>query len=211
MSAPDLAALLDHAATLLRADEGRHQPAQFPMMVDGGEVLCVARLVWRLFDTGPRVVVADVAAGLTLCQSLPGRPFELAYQADDAGDCTGEPDTVPASLEPGALVAPVYLAHLVDRAADRLKAEGWHQSAAVTWWADGVPTAYTARIDWARHELAPRVIVFDGVSGGFVCQSLPGKLHQIDPRTYSIDPPPDVAAEHQRRQRTDRRSGAAAR
>lgn len=209
MSAPDLVRLLEHAAGLLRADEGRHGPAQFPVAVEGGEALCVARLVWRLDDAGPRVVVADVATGRTLCQSLPGVPFDLDHHADDSRGGADVRACEAAALAPGALPPPPYLAHLVARAASRLQAQGWHQSAAFTWWSPGHALTCTARIDWAPAELAPRVVVFDGLTGDFMCRSLPGRLHEMDPCTWSSgETAPDLMAEYEHQQRAGRRSGA---
>ena len=203
MSAPDLGRLLIRAASLLHADEGQHQPARFAMRLDDCDFQCVARLVWRLHDSGLRVVVADAVTGRTLCESLPGRPYDVDRHEDDDD---GQPST-PAGQADSETKFPSFMAELVDRAASRLKAEGWRQSVAFTWWADGESAPYTARIDWSPNEIAPRVIVFNGRSGDFVCQSLPGKLYQIDPLTWCHDVAPDVVAEYDHRQRQQRAVG----
>ncbi len=201
--------LLENAAGLLRADERRHHPAHFVVRQCEGDVRCVARLVWRLQDAGLRVVVADAGTGCTLCESLPGRAYDLERHADDdEGGSAAAPASTSATAG-GDGEFPRYMADLVDRAASRLKAEGWRQSVAFTWWTDGVALAYTARIDWASGEFDPRVIVFNGLSGDFVCQSLPGRLHEIDPDTWSIDVAPDVVDEYEyHRQRGTLRPGA---
>ena len=203
MSAPDLGRLLIRAAALLHFNEGQPQPARFAMRLDDCDFQCVARLVWRLHDSGLRVVVADAVTGGALCESLPGRLYDLDRHDDDDGQ-----PTTPAGQADSETKFPSFMAELVDRAASRLKAEGWHQSIAFTWWADGESSPYTARIDWSPNEMAPRVIVFNGGSGDFVCQSLLGKLYEIDPHTWCRDVAPDVVAEYDHRQCQQRQQRA---
>jgi len=208
MIAPDFARLMERAAGLLHADEGRHEPVSFILRQGEIELSCVARLVWRLHEPGCRVVVADVVTGRPLCESLPGHPYDLDRGHDDDKGDGGE---LPAGASPAASATdgfPLYFAHLVDRAACRLKADGWHRPVSFVWWADGEAGTYTARIDWAPDELEPRVVVFDGRSGEFLCQSQPGMLHEIDPGHWCLDVAPDVVAEYEYRQRLALRAGA---
>jgi hypothetical protein len=88
---------------------------------------------------------------------------------------------------------PHYMADLVDRAAMLLQVHGLGAVVSFSWWADGEDHAYTARLVWqsGSAELAPRVMVFRGRSGDFVCQSLVGNYFDVDPSTWAIDVPSD--------------------
>lgn len=188
MTAPAVGLLLARAVALLRVEDGR-VPVRFGIQLVGVDFQCVARLAWRLHEAGPRLVVVDAITGSLQCESLPGRACDIDHHDEGGADQPAMPADL-ATLTP-APAFPSFMAHLVDRAASRLQAEDWRQSVAFTWWADGQDVPYTARIDWAPTELDPRVIVFDGRSGEFVCQSQPGKLHDIDPATWCLDVPPD--------------------
>jgi hypothetical protein len=83
---------------------------------------------------------------------------------------------------------PAFMKQLVDRAAAQMIARGSFD-VEFNWWSEGEDHAYTARMDW--HEETVQLKVFDGRSGDFVCQSLPGKPFEIDPATWNLDPAQD--------------------
>lgn len=98
--------------------------------------------------------------------------------------------------------APAFMRDLVDRAAAHLQAHFPASVVCFQWWADGEYHPYIAKLEWAFGLDAPQVIVVDGRSADFVCQSLPGRLREVDPVTWCMDAAPDEVAryeaEHQR-------------
>ncbi len=93
------------------------------------------------------------------------------------------------SLAPAPAAAfPAYLADLLDRAASVLRVHGVGQAVAFTWWSGGESFAYVARAEWPvlSTDPAPRVVVCRA-SGDFVCRSLPGDWHAIDPAVWVLD------------------------
>ena len=92
-----------------------------------------------------------------------------------------------SSAAPG----PHYMADLVDRAATLLSVYELGAVVPFTVWAEGAEREYIARVVWQADELAPRVRVFYGRSGDFVCQSLVGNFFEVDPSTWCTDVPSD--------------------
>ena len=92
---------------------------------------------------------------------------------------------------------PSYMADLIDRAASVLKMR-WPCTAGADfdWWADGEDHGYHACLEWTIDTALPRVRVFDRRSGDFVCQSIEGKLFDIDPAVCVFDVAPDEVARH---------------
>ncbi len=208
--------LLTRGASLLQSDD-QHAQKHFTMRFpSGNKYKCRARLSLDWKELGFRVVVVDAASGVPLCTSLPGRAYNRDRGDDEALkytiDARAQDEIDLAKSEAAYHKLPPHFVDLVDCAASRLKAEGWRQLVALTWFADGAAKAYTARINWASNELDPRIIVFNGRSGDFICQSLPGKLHVLDPYNWSSNVAPDAVAEyvHQQQQRAARRRAASA-
>lgn len=82
----------------------------------------------------------------------------------------GTPD-VPAPAQG----APRYMHDLVDRAAAILRARWPATVGYFSLWADGEERQYVARMEWPADQPGPRVLVFDGRSGDYVCRSLPAE------------------------------------
>lgn len=93
---------------------------------------------------------------------------------------------------------PAFMAHLVDRAAAMLLARWpctqvefrmWHAGGAGA--PDGEYLPYLARLHWGFGDRGPRVLVFDGRSGDYVCRSHVGTWDAIDPSSWVLDTPLD--------------------
>ena len=117
------------------------------------------------------VVVADAVTGGSLCESLPGRPFDLDRHEDDDGQ-----PTTPAG-QAVALAVPGYMAELVDRAAMLMIARGVF-TVDFTWWRGGEDRHYIGRLEWVN--LTVRVVVHNNTTGDFVCRSLPAEMFTLD-------------------------------
>jgi hypothetical protein len=103
--------------------------------------------------------------------------------------------------KPTQPAVPAYLGELLARAADLFSARWPEVFVEFPWWEEGREIRYTARMEWRFSMKGPRVSVFDGRSGLFVCQSLEGLPYEIDPEAWSIDVPEDEIAMHAWEQR----------
>jgi hypothetical protein len=83
---------------------------------------------------------------------------------------------VPAPVSQGR--APSLFAHLVDRAASMLRARA-APTADFSWWDAGEESTYIGRLEW-HDEAAPRVVVYDGRTGDFICRSTAGDCFAVD-------------------------------
>ncbi len=85
--------------------------------------------------------------------------------------------------------APGYMGKLVDRAARLLVAQ---RALRVDFkmWRDGEDRTYIGSLEWGA-DPAPRVVVHDGRSGDFICQSLVGDCFTIDPSNWDGTLAPD--------------------
>lgn len=93
--------------------------------------------------------------------------------------------------------APALMRDLVDRAAAHLQAHFPANVVGFQWWADGEHHPYIAKLEWDSGMDAPQVIVRDGRSADFVCQSLVGRLREVDPVTWCMDAAPDEVARYE--------------
>lgn len=109
---------------------------------------------------------------------------------------THHTDQAERATTPVQPAVPAYLCELLARAADLISARWPEVFVEFQWWHDGREHHYTARMDWRFSMKGPRISVFDGRSGLFVCQSLEGLPYEIDPKAWSIDVPEDEVAMH---------------
>lgn len=94
--------------------------------------------------------------------------------------------------QPTPLQFPQYMAWLIDRAGNLMRAYSLPRAPVpFAWWADGQRVRYLATWEWLDGEPGPRAVVLTARDAERVCASLPGCLWAIDAATVRVNAPPE--------------------